>query len=353
LIPVHKSTDFCPPVPLVSGSETPFLDEGFRLLDRYELQDDLIETLEKTEHHRHLVPRLALCHRTFRHWRCEHDHDWAEAENSCSLRICPHDQRRRSLVMAARVEKFLGGRTDGLRYAVLAERNSTDLAEGIASLWAAWSRLRRSVRWKRKVAGCVVVMEVTRNREEGTWHPHLNVLMEGEYFPFEELNQAWVKATEGRGQTSFIRAADAGTVRELIKYITKLADLLGDAPALDEFLTAIKGQRLLRTYGTFFGLKIDDDGQPDAGCCPDCGPEMHVAVVKLGPVSPWQLSLDFEGVLRVSAAASSSDRFREAIQFPPALEPLPRKRPTPVLIRHWDQLHEKFAATSRRKGEVN
>jgi hypothetical protein len=339
------STECVVPItPLVA----PFLGEGFRLLDRYELQNDLVETLDKTEHHRHLVPKIARCHRTFRHWRCEHNHDWAEAENSCSSRVCPHCSRHRSLVLGARVEKFLKGRTDGLRYAVLSEANCTDLAMGILSLWQAWTRLRRWVEWKRMVKGCLVVLEVTRNRDDGTWHPHLNVLMDGEYIPVEQLRQMWVKATRGQGQIVHIQAADAGTVRELIKYVTKLSDLLGDPASLDEFLTAIKGQRLMRTYGTFFALKVDDEDKPETGSCPDCGPEVHCSVVSLGPIPAWQLSLDFEGVLRVSRDKNASDaRLKEALQFPPSFEAASRGKPPSSLIRHWDHLHDKFAASRR------
>lgn len=288
-----------------------FLGDETRLLDRYELQKDLIETLSRTKDHRHLVPRVAACHHTFRHWRCDQNHDWAEAEHSCSVRVCPHDSRRRSLVLAGRMEKFLVGMT-GLRYAVFAERNTEDLRQGIVSLWEAWTRLRRSVRWKKYVRGCIVAMEVTYNREENTWHPHLNVLMQGEYFPFEELNQAWITATEGRGKTSFIRAADAGTVRELIKYVTKLSDLIGKPSALDEFLTAVFRRRLVRTYGTFYGLPVDDEENPGV-CCPDCQSQN---TIRLGYVPSHQISLDAKGILRAERPpwATASD-LREAVQF--------------------------------------
>jgi hypothetical protein len=185
-----------------------FLSSECRLLDRYEIQGDLVETLGATRNHQKLVPRVAACHRSFRHWRCENNHDWAEAENSCSVRVCPHCSRRRSLILAGRFQKAVTGR-EGLRYAVLAEENSDDLKAGIASLWLAWTNLRRSVRWKRKVKGCVVALEVTYNplcvcglrkrehchdgraancefqrvtKPDTPWHPHLNVLIEGEYF---------------------------------------------------------------------------------------------------------------------------------------------------------------------------
>ena len=317
---MNKSTDQNYPIPPEGLLAQEFLGKEFRLLDRYELQKTLVDALSQTEHHTHLVPKVAACHKSFRHWRCEKNHDWAEAENSCSVRVCPHCSHRRSKIIAERTQSFIVGK-DRLRYVVLAERNSKDLQEGIASLWASWTRLRRSVRWKRKVAGCIVALEVTYNRDDSTWHPHLNVLMEGEYFPFEELNQAWIEATNHIGQTSFIRAADENTVHELIKYVTKVTDLLDDTAALDEFLTASHGRRLIRTYGTFRGLSLVDEEDPreGRGKCPDCGPNHPVSVVQLGYVHARQLSFDFEkGVFRVARSPGSSVReMRDALMFVP------------------------------------
>jgi len=339
---VHKSTDLNEVNQLATPLVLGFLSDECRLLDRYELQTELINTLEQTNDHRHMVPKLARCHRSFRHKRCDQNHDWAQAQNSCSMRLCPHCSRRRALILAGRVEAFVVGKTN-LRYAVLAERNSFDLRAGIASLWASWTRLRRSVRWKRKVKGCIVALEVTRNCKDGTWHPHLNVLIEGDYFPFEELRQAWNEATDGQGQTSYIRAADAGTVRELIKYVTKIADLLGDPAALDEFLTAVKGSRLIRTYGTFRGISVADEENPSAGECPDCGPHAHPSVVDLGYVHPSQVSLDFNGTLRVKRPPDQVlEAIKESLHFPPSLPPPVLHRPIPSLIKHWDRMHERY-----------
>lgn len=247
------------------------------------------------------------------------------------------------------------GKTN-LRYAVLAESNSKDLREGIASLWGSWTRLRRSVRWKKHVVGCIVALEVTRNREDGTWHPHLNVLMEGDYFPFEELNRAWIEATESRGHTSFIRAADAGTARELIKYVTKIADLVGDdescANALDEFLTAVSRKRLVRTYGTFYDIPVDDEDNPRREC-PDC--HEHDGIVRLGIVPSYQISLDLHGVFRVKRSQREVDRdLSESAEFYPAFladgRAISRRahpRANDSDTRQFKQWVREFAATSR------
>ena len=268
----------------------------FRVLDRYELQADLVETLGRTKHFSHLVPRVAACHKSFRHKVCEHQHQWAEPAESCNIRLCPHDQRKRSLRLAARWEKLLIGKAN-LRYVVFAERNSTDLHEGIQSLYRAWKTLRTSALWKAAARGSVAVLEVTYNREDHTWHPHLNVLFQGEYIPFEALRQEWSEATRHRGTTAFIRAADAGTIRELLKYVTKLSDFVDDPEALDKFLLAVARRRFIRTYGAFYKLPVEEEDY--TGHCPDCGSD---CVADVGPAFAEQLTIDVHGVFRILRA---------------------------------------------------
>lgn len=317
---MHKSTDL--PVtnrPGSGDSAQAFLSKELAVLDRYVLQGQLVEALENTEYHQHLAVKVFNCHKRFRRKRCDGNHDWAvvDAKNKpCSQRICPHCAHRRSKILAARTQELLSGK-DRLRYAVLAERNSTSLQAGVDSLWKAWTRLRRSVCWKRKVKGCIVALEVTYNVDKKTWHPHLNVLMEGEYFPFEELNKAWIKATEGNGRTSRIQAAERGVEHELLKYTLKVATrdketnelvLLFEQPAaLDEFLSSIYGFRLLRSYGTLHGLKVEDEEAPESEeKCPDCG---STCVIDMGGVSHSQLSFDFEKkAFRVVRAPTEADK---------------------------------------------
>jgi hypothetical protein len=359
---VHKSTDHNTrrkQVVLTEGfvpdPRQEFLGKEFRLLDRYELQELLVETLAKTKHHRRKAAACADCHRTFRHWRCRNNHDWAEAENSCSVRVCPHCCCRRSRVLASRIDRFLLGREQtALRYVVLSERNSKDVAEGMALLWASWTRLRRSVRWKRKVKGCIVALEVTFNREEETWHPHLNVIFEGEYFPQEELRQLWIEATQHRGEIVWISAVNQGTTREMIKYVTKISDLVGNAPALDRLLTAVHKKRFVRTYGSFYGLSVADEENPVQGHCPDCE---STELVALGHVKPQQVSIDFKGVLRVRGRDPDdvAREFEEGESFRPGFfvrhkyAPRPGHERTPAWAIKLDQAMKQYADEQRTR----
>lgn len=286
-----------------------FLSDRLKVFDRYEMQKDLVVGLEKTKYHQHLAAKVHACHKEFRKRRCEQNHEWvnpSQAHRSCSVRLCPHCSHRKAKMLATRLQKFLVGQT-GLRYMVLSERNSKNLEEGKASLWAAWTKMRRSVLFKGKVKGCIAVLEVTFNLRKKTWHPHLNILMQGEYFPQAALKRAWIAATEGRGQTAFIRAADEGTVYELIKYTAKLPDLIHRPAVLDEFLAAMHGARLIRTYGSFRGFNVDEEVEEVEEKCPDCGSAIWIDT---GSVHYEQLGFDFDKkVFRVRAPAEVARGF--------------------------------------------
>jgi hypothetical protein len=296
---VHKSTDFDNPSSTQVIEGQAFLSEESRLLDRYEAQGELAGALERTEFHRHLAEKVLGCHKKFRHFRCDNNHDWAKSTNSCSVRLCPHCSRDKAKTIGTKVQAFVVGK-ENLKYMVLAERNSKNLAEGIKSLYAAWDKLRRSVFWKRRVTGSMAVLEVTYSVKRKSWHPHLNVLFEGEYIPFKELNLKWQKVTENRGRTSWIQKANEGTVWELVKYTLKVAEyentsegrvlklLFDDPKVLDEFLASVYGVRLIRTYGTFRSMG-DVEGEEEK--CPDCG---STCFVDLGWAAHHQLKFDFD-----------------------------------------------------------
>ena len=337
-----------------------FLGKQFALLDRYGLQDALVDTLKDTKYS-YRLESVANCHRMFRGRTCRNGHSWAKAANSCGLRLCPHCCRQRATEVARKLQPFLAGKEENsLRFFVLTDVNCADLDEGRELIYAAFGRLRRSVEWKKKVKGCIVTFEATANphcicglrqreHERGgkaygcefrkaeyqsdPWHPHLNVLAEGDYFPQAQLSQMWEASTQGRASVVWVSAVKNGFIdleeggtskaaRELVKYITKASDLVGDPVAVEQFLDAVYARRLLRTYGTFYGLKIDEEAQSHEEVCPDCGTREWV---QTNLIRPQQIAMDFKGVLRDKRRKSDIDRdVGEAIVFAPKK---PREKP--------------------------
>ena len=267
-----------------------------------ELADLLAFTLEQTEYKK-LAPAVRSCHEAFRGFMCSNGHVHAKAKNSCSIRLCPFEMRARAMRALHRFRPMIDGLPQG-KYLVLAERNtpSGGLAEGIQHLFDSFDRLRKMPIF-RGVRGAIVALEITYNREmmepdfcgeRLPWHPHLNIVADAPFIPFEELRDAWILATEGRGRTAFVRSVDRGTANELLKYDTKLLDFIDVPLAVEEFLASTHRRRFIRTYGSMYGLKIEDE--PD-GCCPDC--DSRTLRVVAHTLYPHQIFFDSVGVLRI------------------------------------------------------
>lgn len=215
------------------------------------------------------------CHQDFIGYRCKDNpkHVWARASYTCHQRLCPFEMKARSV----RARKRFGPRIRQLyrsKYLVLSERNCglDDLATGIASLWASWDRLTREFLRPFGVRGGVAALELTFNVVDRSWHPHLNIVLDcRDYLPFERLNPAWVEATEGRGRSSWITAVNAGTVFELLKYITKLVDFVDVPEAVAAFVRSIRRQRFIRSWGSLYGFEGEESDLAPGLSCPDCG----------------------------------------------------------------------------------
>jgi len=238
---------------------------------------------------------VRACHRDFRGHRCRTGgHHWAVPAYTCHIRLCPFEMRARSVKAQRRFGSVIARLRDP-RYMVLSERNCglDNLTEGIAHLFASFNKLRRCSVWA-KVRGCLVVLEITFNRNDSSWHPHLNVLLDGPFIPWESLRDAWLEATEGAGRQAYIQRADLGTARELLKYITKLVEFVDVPEAVREFLLATQGKRFIRTYGTLFGREIDTK-EVRVRQCPDCG---STDVEDLGIVTRDRIYWDHKGIPR-------------------------------------------------------
>jgi hypothetical protein len=163
------------------------------------------------------------------------------------------------------------------RYIVLTVENCPlrELRRGIDDLFLAFERLRHSKLWA-EVRGALAVLEITFNERESTWHPHINVVADSPFIEKADLDAAWFRSTEGKGRITWIERADHKTVFELIKYVTKLADFVHIPEAVEWFLNATHGKRFIRTYGSLYGIKLEqpdseESEEPQQTPCPDCG----------------------------------------------------------------------------------
>jgi hypothetical protein len=196
-------------------------------------------------------------------------HKWATPVKSCSIRLCAFDMSTRRGRVLRQFEPVVAAMKDA-RFMVLTVRNSRlgSLEKGLTELFEAFERLRHMKLWKKKVTGAIMALEITYNAKKESWHPHLNVIFDGEYIPQALLSKTWGRCTRGKGYVTWIgRPRD---LREVFKYVVKLADIVSSPKAVAELLRATRGKRFIRTYGSLYRLKVEEEETGPQGC-PDCG----------------------------------------------------------------------------------
>ncbi len=158
----------------------------------------------------------------------------------------------------------------------MAAEPGDDLRVNLAVGQIAWRKL-----WKRRtnrlsgpladVLGAILATEVTRG-PSGNWHPHFHVLVtmpENKRISASDLRQEWSKLTGGR-QLRLDPLRLPSDVVEVFKYVVKPADL-GKGGKLDsagvmtrfEIWQALKGARLVRGFGCYYGVQDEDLTQPE------------------------------------------------------------------------------------------
>ena len=189
--------------------------------------------------------------------------------NYCGDRFCVPCCRARAIKFQAKLGQLIGDETP--LFITLTLRNSREpLAKLITHLLESFRRLRQTRLWRKLVRAGVGVIEIKKGSGGFGWHPHLHVIALGSYVPQAELSDAWKRSTGG----SFIvdvqrakRTKDAA--HYATKYVSKgwTAEVARDHDALCECIVAMRGRRLLVSFGEWYGLDIDaeEDGPDDWG----------------------------------------------------------------------------------------
>lgn len=204
---------------------------------------------------------------------------------TCRSRFCAWCAHRRSLKFAQRLEKRIEGtRRPGSRYAFLTLTGlSSPSPAGLqGKLVSDFAKLRRRKIWK-GVSASAWGFEVTLT--ENGWHPHLHVLIEIRPGAWLADQAAWSDAWREINGAYIVDIRPVrpspkgigGAVRELVKYITKLAEVRDPAQIL-ELHHATRGLTLYRTTGAWRGVVepeseadlLDREDEFDLGVCPEC-----------------------------------------------------------------------------------
>ena len=187
------------------------------------------------------------------------------AGSCCHDRFCQPCANDRSYRIASNVVDRLKGKR--VRFLTLTVKNvHGSLAEGIRDLADAFRRLRRTRFWTLNVTGGVAFLEVKYNDQADRWHPHFHCLIEGKYLPQKVLSDLWLKMT---GDSHVVDIRLVKDDRSVSRYVTKYASkplnssFSRDSRHLDEAVRALYGVRLATTFGTWRGVALIADLDPE------------------------------------------------------------------------------------------
>ncbi len=195
----------------------------------------------------------------------------------CRIRFCPVCQWRRSLMWQARfhqmLPKLLADQPSArFIFLTLTVRNCAiaELRDTITAMNSAWDRLSR-----RKIfpaTGWVRSLEITRNAQDGSAHPHFHVLMmvkpsyfKGKgYIKHEQWREMWRDAlrieylpivnvktvsASAKHRADDEKSALTSAIVETLKYGVKEPDLLADQEWLIELTQQLHGLRSIAVGG--------------------------------------------------------------------------------------------------------
>lgn len=228
------------------------------------------------------------------------------AANFCRDRLCPMCNWRRSLKIfgqVSRVMDVLEKRNYRFLFLTLTVRNcsAADLPDTVTALLMGWRALYRSSVFSAAVLGSFRSLEVTRNSETGTYHPHLHCILavtSGYFCGPSYLSQAaWTDLWRECCSLDYtpivhiqtvkaVPSGLAGAVAEVAKYSVKATDFLRGSPAqmvdtVAAFLRGLSGRRLCGFTGCFADVRrqlhlddiedgdlvhLEDSIRPDVAC---------------------------------------------------------------------------------------
>jgi hypothetical protein len=174
----------------------------------------------------------------------------------CKDRFCPICSGPRSRRIRRKLNWYVHNSTlkpgQSFKHLVLTVRNDPDLSATVDLLVRSFRRLRQRAWWKRHVTGGAYVIEITGR--PGNWHPHIHVLLQSWFMPYQKLKSLWEKCSGSWGVSIQERPPHA-VANYLTDYITK-------APKMEAFTRqmnlALGNRRLYSVFGSWHSMKPPD-----------------------------------------------------------------------------------------------
>lgn len=184
----------------------------------------------------------------------------------CRDRLCPVCSRIKGLQTTARVQEAVKLLPSKRFMTLTIKSTEKTLKQASRDATNGFRELRRSKIWKQHVTAGIWTKEIKPGTEEGTWNVHIHMIVSGKYFPQDQLSKAWLTAT---GDSFVVDIRKVNDDEKAASYVTKYISKPGNfnrwsQEEIVQFATAVKGDRMIGTFGKLHcAVKLDEE-IPDA-----------------------------------------------------------------------------------------
>lgn len=172
--------------------------------------------------------------------------------DSCRDRWCPMCAGQKASFARDQTKAFIESLKAPRFLTLTLRHDEKGLAEQIGFLQHAFARLRSRAYWKKNVTGGIWFLQVKRGKNSGLWHPHLHILLDGNYMEHGRLSALWELVTFGSPIIDIRRIHNIESAAAYVSRYTARPAALAEMPLEDriEVIKALFRKRLCGTFGT-------------------------------------------------------------------------------------------------------
>ena len=172
--------------------------------------------------------------------------------SSCRDRWCPMCAGQKASYAKEQTEIYLKAMKAPRMLTLTLRNNDSDLKSQMDFLTLSFRTLRQRAYWKRHVKGGIWFLQIKRAENSGFWHPHLHVIIDGEYMEQHRLSELWEQVTFGSPVIDIRRINDIEYTAKYVARYTARPAKLADMPLVDriEVILSLFRKRMCGTFGT-------------------------------------------------------------------------------------------------------
>jgi len=218
-------------------------------------------------------------------WVMQHEvnQTFRVASRKCNQRWCPMCAKTKRWIITNSVAEW-GHKIKQPKFLTLTLKSTSDKLEvQVQRLYDSFKKIRKRPFWKKAVKGGVWFFQLTMNKRTQLWHPHLHILLDGEYISKRRIRTAWKEITLDSMIVDIKKVTDVESAAEYIaRYASAPVDLLTCTISQGaDAVVGLKGRRMCGSFGSAKGIAL--------------------RAKKMDEVNPWRKVMSYQA-MRVGAS---------------------------------------------------